>query len=159
MYVCTSAAIIHHHGRISAGYIHETNTVFKTVENSVYLQGMPCTQFSWFPGYAWQIAVCKQCNGHLGWKFTVAPGSRNLVPKKFYGLAGARILIRRYVRASDARTDDDADEEGSENEYIDTEGSNEDAGGSEGEPVDMEAGTADETDSDEDERFLAALIR
>jgi hypothetical protein len=35
-------------------------------------------------GYAWQICVCKQCNNHIGWKFTcVEP---NLKPEKFWGL-------------------------------------------------------------------------
>eukprot|EP00933_Yihiella_yeosuensis_P000427 TRINITY_DN100655_c0_g1_i1.p1 TRINITY_DN100655_c0_g1~~TRINITY_DN100655_c0_g1_i1.p1 ORF type:complete len:219 (+),score=45.83 TRINITY_DN100655_c0_g1_i1:60-716(+) len=28
---------------------------------------------SWFPGYAWSILICNQCQGrHLGWKFTPA---------------------------------------------------------------------------------------
>ncbi len=25
--------------------------------------------FSWFADHAWQIALCKQCRGHLGWFF------------------------------------------------------------------------------------------
>jgi hypothetical protein len=29
----------------------------------------PSTQHSWFPPYAWQIAVCRGCAGHLGWLF------------------------------------------------------------------------------------------
>ena len=29
----------------------------------------PSTYFAWFPGYAWQIAVCTGCGEHLGWLF------------------------------------------------------------------------------------------
>ena len=29
----------------------------------------PTTTFSWFPGYAWQIVVCHQCQHLLGWAF------------------------------------------------------------------------------------------
>lgn len=29
----------------------------------------PSTLHSWFPGYAWQIAVCHGCTEHLGWLF------------------------------------------------------------------------------------------
>jgi len=25
--------------------------------------------WSWFPGFAWQIALCAACGGHLGWSF------------------------------------------------------------------------------------------
>ena len=29
----------------------------------------PSNEFSWFPGYAWQVAVCRGCGTHLGWLF------------------------------------------------------------------------------------------
>ena len=29
----------------------------------------PSTLHTWFPGYAWQIAVCRGCGEHLGWLF------------------------------------------------------------------------------------------
>jgi len=29
----------------------------------------PSTHYSWFPGYAWQIVVCRGCGEHLGWLF------------------------------------------------------------------------------------------
>lgn len=152
-----------------AGYIHETNTVFHTVPNAVHLQGAPCTQFSWFPGYAWQIAACSQCNGHLGWKFTVAAGNTaNLVPKKFYGLAGGRILLRRYVKkhpahahedGTDSYEEDNGEIDGerttqatasdSENEHVDTDDDDED----------MAANHAD-TDEEAGESFLMqSLLR
>jgi hypothetical protein len=35
--------------------------------------------YSWFPGYAWQIQVCKNCYSQLGWKYMTQYDS-------FYGL-------------------------------------------------------------------------
>ncbi len=30
----------------------------------------PFTQtFTWFPGYAWRFAMCRQCGVHLGWEY------------------------------------------------------------------------------------------
>jgi hypothetical protein len=31
--------------------------------------GDASTFFSWFPGYAWQLALCAGCGVHLGWSF------------------------------------------------------------------------------------------
>lgn len=46
------------------------------------------TEYSWFPGYAWQIVQCRQCSSHLGWRFTPVqtegPG--------FYGLIMDRLV-------------------------------------------------------------------
>jgi hypothetical protein len=30
------------------------------------------SHFSWFPGYRWQIAACRGCHLHLGWRFIAA---------------------------------------------------------------------------------------
>lgn len=27
------------------------------------------TEYTWFPGYAWRIAMCANCHVHLGWRF------------------------------------------------------------------------------------------
>lgn len=32
-------------------------------------QGPPSTEFSWFAGYAWRVALCAACGNHLGWRF------------------------------------------------------------------------------------------
>jgi hypothetical protein len=32
----------------------------------------PSTEFTWVPGFAWQIAVCRGCGEHLGWLFRSA---------------------------------------------------------------------------------------
>ncbi|MBZ0237603.1 MAG: hypothetical protein K8M05_35130 [Deltaproteobacteria bacterium] len=34
--------------------------------------GRPETAFSWFPGFSWQIVVCKTCRTHLGWIYRCA---------------------------------------------------------------------------------------
>jgi hypothetical protein len=47
--------------------------------------GELCELWSWFPGYAWQIANCAGCSLHLGWRF-VAEGDR------FWGLILSRLL-------------------------------------------------------------------
>ena len=32
-------------------------------------QGVPTTQFTWFPGFAWNYALCNACSTLLGWKY------------------------------------------------------------------------------------------
>lgn len=41
-----------------SGYVHETVTFMNIIENSSYVVDRPSTEFSWFPGYAWQILLC-----------------------------------------------------------------------------------------------------
>lgn len=31
--------------------------------------GSATTEYTWFPGYAWQVADCARCDTHLGWRF------------------------------------------------------------------------------------------
>jgi len=31
--------------------------------------GESTAEFTWFPGYAWRIVLCANCNTHLGWQF------------------------------------------------------------------------------------------
>jgi len=35
----------------------------------VVLKSAPVPEHSWFPGYAWRMAHCRSCRGHLGWGF------------------------------------------------------------------------------------------
>ncbi|HEY9783994.1 MAG TPA: cereblon family protein [Candidatus Obscuribacterales bacterium] len=39
---------------------------------------------SWFPGYAWAFAICRQCHNHLGWWYR---GS-----DRFAGLIATRLI-------------------------------------------------------------------
>ncbi|EDW81418.1 uncharacterized protein Dwil_GK12054 [Drosophila willistoni] len=79
----------------SAGYIHETNTVYRVMTHAIGYSGEPTTEFSWFPGYQWHIILCKFCAQHVGWEFkAVQP---NLTPKLFFGLAGSSVRIGKLV--------------------------------------------------------------
>lgn len=67
----------------AAGIIHDTVTLY-------HAQGLqlshdpPSIECTWFPGYAWTIASCNNCDIHMGWKFTAV--ERHLKPKAFWGL-------------------------------------------------------------------------
>jgi hypothetical protein len=57
----------------------------------VFSQALGCKQVgpavaqdSWFPGYAWQISVCEECETHLGWYF-------NKGGESFHGLIVTRL--------------------------------------------------------------------
>jgi hypothetical protein len=41
--------------------------------------GAPSSDFAWFPGHLWRIALCRRCRTHLGWLFVMEGNS-------FYGL-------------------------------------------------------------------------
>nr|XP_013097345.1 unnamed protein product [Stomoxys calcitrans] len=84
----------------SAGFIHETNTVYQVNRQNIRYNGSPSTEFSWFPGYQWHIIVCKICEHHLGWEFkAVEP---NLIPKQFFGISSSSVR----VRSANERTDE-----------------------------------------------------
>lgn len=48
--------------------------------------GEPTEEFTWFPPYAWQLAICRGCSDHLGWSYS-EPGG-----KSFFGLIVERLL-------------------------------------------------------------------
>lgn len=47
------------------------------------LHGLPTSEFTWFPGYRWQVALCDNCMTHLGWFYTGED--------EFFGLIIARL--------------------------------------------------------------------
>jgi len=77
--VC-SAVITHHNQALQINNRHE-HTFFNpagiTFELRCFRQapggsphGEPSAEFTWFPGYRWQIVLCATCRTHLGWLFT-----------------------------------------------------------------------------------------
>jgi hypothetical protein len=49
-------------------------------------EGPSSEDYSWFPGYAWQVGVCRRCGIHLGWVF-------QLEAARFYGLIVGRLVL------------------------------------------------------------------
>jgi hypothetical protein len=39
----------------------------------------PSSYWTWFPGCAWQVSVCRSCGVHLGWRFTGAARFHGLI--------------------------------------------------------------------------------
>ncbi len=48
--------------------------------------GEPTMEHTWFAGYAWQMASCRGCREHLGWRFS------NAATGMFYGLIDDRLI-------------------------------------------------------------------
>ncbi len=49
--------------------------------------------YSWFPGHAWRVAICRGCRTHLGWAFRA--GAR-----RFHGLIVERLLLDAQGRGA-----------------------------------------------------------
>ena len=48
--------------------------------------GEPTMEHTWFADYRWQMASCRGCRGHLGWRFS------NAATGMFYGLIDDRLI-------------------------------------------------------------------
>ncbi|XP_033324686.1 protein cereblon isoform X2 [Megalopta genalis] len=72
----------------SNGIIHDIVTLYHA-QGLVLSHQIVSTEYTWFPGYGWTIATCKNCNRHIGWKFTAV--QPNLKPKAFWGLSRRNI--------------------------------------------------------------------
>ncbi|MBN2547274.1 MAG: hypothetical protein JXB50_15840 [Spirochaetes bacterium] len=35
-----------------------------------YTIGFSTNDFTWFPGYSWEVSICSNCKVHNGWKYT-----------------------------------------------------------------------------------------
>ncbi len=51
--------------------------------------GPATLEYTWFAGYAWQVALCGGCHTHLGWRYARAGAA------PFYGLIIDRLLLDR----------------------------------------------------------------
>lgn len=60
-----------------AGIVYELGCF--TTAPGCHSAGEATSEFTWFAGYVWRFALCRQCNSHLGWFFETAESS-------FFGL-------------------------------------------------------------------------
>lgn len=75
----------HEHGRINpAGFSFHLGCF--AAAPGVALLGPPSTEHTWFPGYAWRIALCGACRDQLGWRFQDGGGD------VFFGLILGRLV-------------------------------------------------------------------
>lgn len=44
--------------------------------------------WTWFPGFSWQVALCRACTAHLGWRFAGESGT-------FVALIAERVIEQR----------------------------------------------------------------
>ena len=67
----------------SHGYSHH----FRCYEEApgCAILGEPTGADSWFPCFSWQIALCSQCEAHLGWLFTGSDHFYGLLVNKIRG--------------------------------------------------------------------------
>ncbi|XP_012267633.2 protein cereblon [Athalia rosae] len=91
-----------------AGIIHETVTLYKA-QGLILNDEVPQTEYSWFPGYAWTIALCKGCHGHMGWKFTAVHS--DLRPQAFWGLTRKSLRSKEVCKCRLASEFSDSDDE------------------------------------------------
>jgi len=75
------------HHRVNPGGIKFEFGVF-TLAPGCRESGVPLAKDSWFDGYAWEIAVCRRCGEHLGWRFS------NGENRSVYGLIVARLVVQ-----------------------------------------------------------------
>jgi hypothetical protein len=47
---------------------------FRAAEGCVPV-GPSSDEFTWFPGFAWRVGVCRGCLAHLGWYFAAPSGA------------------------------------------------------------------------------------
>lgn len=83
-------------------------TCVSRLRAEVFYEGPPSTEFSWFPGYAWQIMRCNTCASHLGWRFSAAHAghrkrtSSSCSVREFWGLTQSAFTMycARSTRAA-----------------------------------------------------------
>ncbi len=65
------------------GYVFELGC-FASAKN-VVPTGPKTDEFTWFPGFAWQVIACAHCASQLGWRYTGDGGG-------FYGLITTALI-------------------------------------------------------------------
>jgi cereblon len=63
-----------------------------TQARDLLLVGPATSEYTWFPGYAWRVALCGRCTTHLGWRYEALQGA---APAIFYGLLLSELIEQR----------------------------------------------------------------
>ena len=66
------------------GYVFEIGCYKRATGCLTSLESSP--EFSWFSGYLWKIALCRNCSNHLGWYFFSNTSS-------FFGLIQENLIL------------------------------------------------------------------
>lgn len=61
---------------------------FHSCPGAVWL-GDPTLMHTWFPGYGWSMAFCRNCGQHLGWYYRSVSGVER--PREFWGILASKI--------------------------------------------------------------------
>ena len=79
---------LHEHSFTNLGYLVEVGC-FRNASGCIGTNRIS-TGYSWFRGYAWQVAGCRACAIQLGWQFT-----GDAAPAVFFGLIRSRLADRK----------------------------------------------------------------
>ncbi|QJB56068.1 cereblon family protein [Pseudodesulfovibrio sp. zrk46] len=72
------------------GYVFELGC-FASAKN-ITPSGPKTDEFTWFPGYTWQVVACSHCASLLGWRYTGDNGG-------FYGLITTALIEKEGRKA------------------------------------------------------------
>ncbi|MBI4517419.1 MAG: hypothetical protein HY699_16570 [Deltaproteobacteria bacterium] len=87
--ICVNRAHLHRCVN-PAGYVFEIGCFGSAAGCKTW--GAPSPEHTWFPGFAWDYALCGDCRGHLGWRFSGAAGAA------FFGLVLNRLVSEEASR-------------------------------------------------------------
>lgn len=73
----------HHHTFLNPHGVYYNICCFKKA-NGCLPYGEQIEEYTWFPGYSWQIVLCSKCKIHNGWKYDSGKSI-------FYGLINNRL--------------------------------------------------------------------
>lgn len=71
-----------------SGIEYEFHT-FSSCPGAISL-GEPTTDHTWFAGYCWRIALCRNCGLHMGWHYQAALRSDR--PRVFWGILVSSVV-------------------------------------------------------------------
>ncbi|MGA1867826.1 MAG: cereblon family protein [bacterium] len=88
--ITSKSAIIEVNGRHNHTFSNPAGIIFdigcfRSAEGCL-VHGDPTTDFTWFPGYSWNFALCANCFVHLGWYF------QSTTSHSFFGLITQKLI-------------------------------------------------------------------